>query len=94
MDSSPTHFEIDPRVALFLSKKEFVTPLLLCTVRFYSSGYETGWEGRCRVTVASLLAQAGGVYPIPKLEMMERREHPQPIFLRHHTRVIYPGSVG
>jgi len=41
MDSLPTHFEIDPRVALvalFLAKKELATLLLLCIVRFDSSG--------------------------------------------------------
>ena len=38
MDSLPTHFEIDPRVALFLAKKELATLLLLCIVRFNSSG--------------------------------------------------------
>jgi len=38
MESPPTHFDVDPLVALYLSKKELVTPLLLCTVRFYSSG--------------------------------------------------------
>jgi len=37
VESPPTHFEIDPLVALFLSKKELATPLLLCSIRFHSS---------------------------------------------------------